>query len=424
MRTSKFFALGVIFFTVVSFQSIVAGSKEQVSNTPENSNYVVIGAFAIQKNAANLVARAAKESHKAKFEINTNRNLYYVYVMTTDDHGAAIVEALRLRKESPYFDTWVYNGLLGVAGTNVKGTDINPESEHAIETVTKQDAAIVAATNTTTTATATATATVTPSIDTVLTEAIEAAAPIVEEKEPEILGDAEGKNFFFKIYRLEDNVQVEGDVTVADAERSRKIGTYVGNKQIRITDPKNKEGKISLGCEIFGYRKVLRDLNYKLPEGDDIKTDENNFIVVPFELVRLQKGDVAVMYNVFFFKDAAIMRPESRSEATSLLTMLKENEKYRIRVHGHANGGAHGRIISLNEGNENYFALGDTKDGLGSAKELSQARAEVVRNFLVSNGIDTKRMEIKAWGGKKPLYDKHSPQAQSNVRVEIEIIEN
>jgi outer membrane protein OmpA-like peptidoglycan-associated protein len=410
MRTSKFFALGVIFLTVVSFQSIVAGSKEQVSNTPENPNYVVIGAFAIQKNAANFAAEAVKESHNAKFEINTNRNLYYVYVMTTDDHGVAIAEALRLRKESPYFDTWVYNGLLGVAGTNVKGTDINPESKHAIETVTKQDVAIVAVTTTNTA----------PDTDTVLTD----AAPIVEEKEPEILGDAEGKNFFFKIYRVEDNVQVEGDVTVTDAERSRKIGTYVGNKQIRITDPKSKEGKISLGCEIFGYRKVLRDLNYKSPEGDDIKTDENNFVVVPFELVRLQKGDVAVMYNVFFFKDAAIMRPESRSEATSLLTMLKENEKYRIRIHGHANGGAHGRIISLNEGNEDYFALNDTKDGLGSAKELSQARAEVVRNFLVSNGIDTKRMEIKAWGGKKPLYDKHSPQAQSNVRVEIEIIEH
>lgn len=411
MRTSKFFALGVIFLTVVSFQSIVAGSKkEQIGNTPDYPNYVVIGAFAIQKNAINFAADAVKKSHNAKLEINTNRNLYYVYVMTTDDHGVAIAEALRLRKESPYFDTWVFNGLLGAAGTNVKGADINPESKSEIETVNKQDVAIstgIAANATT---------------NTDVKE--EEVTPVFEEKEPEILGDKEGKNFFFKIYRADDNVQVEGDVTVTDAERSRKIGTYTGNRQIRITDPKNKEGKISLGCEIFGYRKVLRDLNYKTPEGDDITTDENNFVVVPFELVRLQKGDFAVMYNVFFFKDAAIMRPESLSEATGLLTMLKENDKYKIRIHGHTNGGAHGRIISLNEGNENYFALNDTKDGIGSAKELSEQRAEVVKKFLVSNGIDEKRMEVKAWGGKKPLYDKHSPQAQSNVRVEIEILEN
>jgi len=409
MRTSKFFALGVIFLTIVSLRSVLAENKRvQISNTPEYPNYVVIGAFSIQKNAVNFTATAVGNNHNAKFDKNANRNLYYVYVMTTDDHAVAITEALRLRKESPYFDTWVYNGLLGAGGENVKGTDINPVSESQIETVTKHDQPTEVISSP-------------PVADTVVIEKVE---PAVEEKAPEILGDEVGKNFFFKIYRGEDNVQVEGDVTVTDAERSRKIGTYVGNKQIRVADPKNKEGKISLGCEIFGYRKLLRDLNYKLPEGEDIKTDDNNFIVVPFELVRLQKGDFAVMYNVFFFKDAAIMRPESRSEATSLLTMLKENEKYKIRIHGHTNGGAHGRIISLKEGNENYFALNDTKDGIGSAKELSQQRAEVIRNFLVSNGVDIKRMEIKAWGGKKPLYDKHSPQAQANVRVEIEILEN
>jgi outer membrane protein OmpA-like peptidoglycan-associated protein len=42
----------------------------------------------------------------------------------------------------------------------------------------------------------------------------------------------------------------------------------------------------------------------------------------------------------------------------------------------------------------------------------------------VSNGIEAGRMQIKAWGGKKPIQDKHGPQAQSNVRVEIEILEN
>jgi outer membrane protein OmpA-like peptidoglycan-associated protein len=118
------------------------------------------------------------------------------------------------------------------------------------------------------------------------------------------------------------------------------------------------------------------------------------------------------------------MRPESRFEVTSLLTMLQENSNYKIKIHGHTNGGAHGRIISLKEGNTNYFALNDTKDGIGSAKDLSEQRAEVVKDFLVSNGVDEKRMEVKAWGGKRPLYDKHSPQAQSNVRVEIEILEH
>ena len=118
------------------------------------------------------------------------------------------------------------------------------------------------------------------------------------------------------------------------------------------------------------------------------------------------------------------MRPESRFEVNSLLEMLRENDKYKIRIHGHANGKASGKIIYMEEGTDNFFSLTRTKEGFGSAKKLSQERAELIRNFLVSNGIDPARMQVKAWGGKKPIHDKHSTRAQENVRVEIEILDN
>jgi outer membrane protein OmpA-like peptidoglycan-associated protein len=130
------------------------------------------------------------------------------------------------------------------------------------------------------------------------------------------------------------------------------------------------------------------------------------------------------MYNVYFFKDAAIMRPESRYEVTSLLDMLNENQKYKIKLHGHTNGNAAGKIISMDKGSENFFSLTNTRDGLGSAKQLSEERADVIRKYMISNGIDASRIEIKAWGGKRPLQDKHSARAQENVRVEVEILED
>ena len=142
------------------------------------------------------------------------------------------------------------------------------------------------------------------------------------------------------------------------------------------------------------------------------------------QLVRLQKGDIAVMYNVYFYKDAGVMRPESQYEVSSLMEMLKENTKYKIKIHGHTNGGASGKIISLDEKSTNYFSLANTKDGYGSAKKLSEERAIVIKRYLVNNGIDPKRMEIKAWGGKRPIHDKHHTRAQENVRVEIEILED
>lgn len=412
----------------------------------ETPNYVVIGAFSVHRNALRFTARAHSELKvNARFEMNTNRNLYYVYVLSTDDHSLAIREALRLRQESEFTDTWVYHGPLGKQSAGViadaSGTDINPETRQSMADVKRRDPASSKETNATKQAssltptgtaeqsrsllpagTAPATSTGESATSPSTTPSPTTTTPATAKAEPD--NGVEGKRFFFKLIRAMDQTQVEGEVDAIDTERARKMGTYKGNAPVKVSTPANKSGQISLVSEVFGYRKVQHDLNYNAPEGEGISTDDQGDIVVPFDLVRLQKGDVAVMYNVFFFKDAAIMRPESRYEVTSLLEMLNENPKYRIKLHGHTNGSAAGKIISPAKDSKNFFSLSDTKEGFGSAKQLSEERAEIIRDYLVSNGIDTKRIEIKAWGGKRPLQDKHSTRAQENVRVEVEILEN
>jgi outer membrane protein OmpA-like peptidoglycan-associated protein len=70
----------------------------------------------------------------------------------------------------------------------------------------------------------------------------------------------------------------------------------------------------------------------------------------------------------------------------------------------------------------NFYSLSNTSQGFGSAKKLSEERAIVIKEYLVSSGISENRMQIKAWGGKKPIHDKHAVRANENVRVEIEIL--
>jgi outer membrane protein OmpA-like peptidoglycan-associated protein len=376
---------------------------------PQYPNYVVIGAFEFKKNAVKFSSKASSE-FKVTYEINPNRNLYYVYILKTKDRQEAIAEALRLQANSPYNDTWVYSGPLGSDRGIVKGSDINPVTEEAIESVKPTDA---------------------PAMQANVTEepvvAVEKVEEMVEEEaeteKPLPANDDKQKNFLFKIYRADNSSQLEGNVDVIDVERSRKLGTYEGNKAVQVSSPGTSSGNISLLCEVFGYRKAQKNVSFNDPQEETITFEDDKY-VVPFELVRLQKGDIAVMYNVYFFKDAAVMRPESRWEVNSLLDMLKENPNYKIRIHGHTNGNASGKIISKDEKSDNFFSLTDTKDGFGSAKKLSEVRAEIIRDYLVSNGIDASRMQIKAWGGKRPLVDKLHTQAQNNVRVEIEILEN
>jgi outer membrane protein OmpA-like peptidoglycan-associated protein len=117
------------------------------------------------------------------------------------------------------------------------------------------------------------------------------------------------------------------------------------------------------------------------------------------------------------------MLPESKYELNTLLQLLQENPNYKIRLHGHTNGNYHGKIISIGP-EKNFFSLTGSAQRVGSAKELSYNRAEVVKEYLVSQGIDPNRMELKGWGGRRPIYDKNSTNAQKNVRVVVEILED
>jgi len=372
-------ALIALNFNVVTAGPIASG----------NSNYVVIGAFAQQSNAQHFAESAKKSHFKAELILNPTRKLYYVYVLHTSDSAIANAQARKLRAESRFSDTWVYRGLLGAE--TAAGVDVNPITEQKIEQV--------------------------KAVDTKLET--KPATPVIESPGKAIENGPKG--FLFKITSAIGE-ELKGEVDLIDAERLTKAGSYEGNRQVAIK-PVNKSGKISLICEVLGYRKMQRELNYNLTDSTSGVVTENGITTVPFELIRLRQGDIAVMYNVFFFNDAAIMRPESQYEVISLKQMMLENPKYKIKIHGHTNGGSAGKIVRMGD-SKNFFSLSGSKEGFGSAKELSESRAEVIRDFLISEGISPDRLLVKAWGGKKPIHDKKSNKAHENVRVEVEILED
>ncbi|HEY9489671.1 MAG TPA: OmpA family protein [Chryseosolibacter sp.] len=404
-------------------------------------NHVVIGAFAIHQNAIDFSDDARRNGFPAKFEMNPNRNLYYVYVLTTRDREYAIGEALKLRKETKYFDTWVYSGALGDnvlpdRPGELKTADLNPETGLKIETVAVAERSAVEEKKAPTTVEVSQNDNQqSDSADgqtSVNVEDIEdddhrirgasamASHPNRVTMQPLTSEDVAGKSFYFHLFRGDNNQIVEGEVDAIDFETSKKIATYAANTSVGVPLFSGKEKHISFASQVFGYRKQQREFDPVSP-AEDLYLDDKGALVVPFELVRLQKGDVAIMYNVFFFKDAAVMRPESRYEVNNLLDLLIEHPSYRICIHGHTNGNASGKIIRMGE-TGNFFSLTGTKHGVGSAKQLSEERAMVMREFLIEKGISADRMIVKAWGGKKPIHDRHSVRANENVRVEIEIL--
>jgi outer membrane protein OmpA-like peptidoglycan-associated protein len=254
-------------------------------------------------------------------------------------------------------------------------------------------------------------------------------APVIQsEAEPsqESSLNLASREVFLSLYNESSDRVIEGKVQVVDTERSRLITLLNGNEYTTLPDPKNNSRQLTLICEASGYRKVQQEVNYDNPlteESQNFLEEIGTTLVVNFPLVRYQKGDIYALYSVYFYNDAAIFLPESKFELNELLVMLQENPKTRIRLHGHSNGNSFGKIISVGPSGDRFSLAKDTKVSKGSSKELSAKRAELIKSFLIDNGIHPDRIETKAWGGKRPLHDKNSANAKKNVRVEVEILE-
>jgi outer membrane protein OmpA-like peptidoglycan-associated protein len=376
------------------------------------SNYVVIGAFRNKANAIHFADAARQHHTEAGYSLNTVRQLYYVFVMQTDDVHKAVNEVVRLRGGSEYTGAWVYHGVLGDEQVH-DGVEIKaPAHEDAVASIQLPPPTQEAPTSR-------------PLNKVDSAAAAKPPVPIVEVRIPDAGAAtdpaARSKLFYFKIFTANGQPH-DGNIELIDVDRQKKALVLKGNEPVAVKSI-NASGDLRFDCQVVGYRRVTQTINFRNPvAGEGGITIENNQVIVPFELLRLKEGDSEILYNVYFYKDAAIMRPESKYELDGLLTMMTENPRYRIAVHGHTNGNSAGRIIGVGE-TRNYFSLTGSKDGFGSAKELSQQRAELIRDYLASEGVAADRIEVKAWGGKKPIYKKNHPQASANVRVEIEILQ-
>jgi outer membrane protein OmpA-like peptidoglycan-associated protein len=213
---------------------------------------------------------------------------------------------------------------------------------------------------------------------------------------------------------------IPGKIHFVDFARERDLASYPAATYTDIINPGQNENMV-LVCGVFGYKLSEKQLDYAEPSSiEGAYEDENGAWVIPYALERLEKGDVSVMYNVSFHKDAVIMLPSSKTDLDELVNMMKENPAYQITVHGHCNGKNDRKIIARASA-EAFFDVKESKQIFGSAKTLSALRAESVRAYLVANGIDEKRIKIYAWGGRYMLTEPDGPHAKLNDRIEIEI---
>jgi outer membrane protein OmpA-like peptidoglycan-associated protein len=326
--------------------------------------YVVVAAYAKSREnvAQNYVEVLRLKGLSPSYGFNSRRNLYFVYLNYFDNLKESLQDMKHTRGQGEFTDAWVrvVTGDIGSKGNDSSTPATAPTAPVATEI--PNDTKPVA----------------------VESQPASSSAPSVQE--PEVTENPPIKQYpvmtlgntevFLSLYNARNNRIVDGTVQVVDTDRSRLITNVKGNEYLLLPDPKSKSGQLTLICEAFGYRKIQQEINYPLPLADTVKPYIDlmgTTLVVNFDLVRYHKGDIATLYNVYFYNDAALMLPESKFELGSLLQLMSENPKYKIRLHGHTNGNYTGKILTVGP-DKNYFSLNGAQQGLGTRRATVRTR--------------------------------------------------
>ncbi len=117
--------------------------------------------------------------------------------------------------------------------------------------------------------------------------------------------------------------------------------------------------------------------------------------------IKYEPPKVYTLDNVYFDVGKATLREESYAELDELVNYLKRREDIRVEIAGHTDN------------------TGTKEDNL----KLSQRRAERVEDYLISKGIDARRIDPKGYGEDQPIASNKTKEGrQKNRRTEVHII--
>ena len=120
-------------------------------------------------------------------------------------------------------------------------------------------------------------------------------------------------------------------------------------------------------------------------------------------LDKIEKGKEIVLRNVFFDIDSWDILSKSEIELTRLYDLLAAYPKLKIEIAGHTD----------NTGTEDYNL------------NLSNNRAKAVCDYLISKGIEAKRLSFKGYGASHPIAANETEEGRSlNRRTEFKVVEN
>ena len=174
----------------------------------------------------------------------------------------------------------------------------------------------------------------------------------------------------------------------------RKVGR--GKYEFRITsrDPKDYQ----LSVEKNGF--IFQDMTLR---GLAASTEERS-IRRTVTMRKLKVGSSKVLRNIYFQFNKTGFLQSSYTELNKLENLLAQNSRVRVEIAGHTD------------------SIGKRAYNL----QLSQRRANAVKDYLIRKGIDPRRVNAVGYGETRPLAsnDDEREGRELNRRVEFKVLSN
>ncbi|MCC6839253.1 MAG: OmpA family protein [Flavobacteriales bacterium] len=150
----------------------------------------------------------------------------------------------------------------------------------------------------------------------------------------------------------------------------------------------------ALNATAEGYLFFSRNYSFSAVDG-------NTPFQLNVQLSKAESGQTFALRNIFFETASYALLPASTVELNNLLGLMKATPALRIEVGGHTD----------NVGND------------AANQQLSEQRANAVREFLINQGIDAARVLAKGYGETRPVATNDTDEGRAqNRRTEVTVL--
>jgi outer membrane protein OmpA-like peptidoglycan-associated protein len=159
-------------------------------------------------------------------------------------------------------------------------------------------------------------------------------------------------------------------------------------------------GSYKIKGELEGY--FTKQIDIEAPAGDKVNADVMMSKKPKKELVVVQKKQIKIKKMIQFEFDSAIIKPMSYVIVDAVAEVMINNPQLTlIEIQGHTD----------DKGPDDYNL------------DLSQRRAEAVRDYLIASGVDADRLIAKGYGETTPVAPNVTSKGRAkNRRVEFHIL--